>query len=360
MQYAAKVMQFAEELRGIPIESEYVRLLETAPSNLYENGAKSYEMFVKPARVDLLRVGAHYAISSLFSEYPGSTGIYCYTANREIYDRMEAGKLKLAIGRTHITSDVTWDEDTISFAVLHLGDHNINGGVREFRGEEAFSAMQEEIRSAFEKGDIPDVIRLMDKHFGTHNYSLRVLFKYEQKKILDQILQSTLEGIESSYRQIFENNYNIMNFFQDLGIPFPKPLFVTAEFILNTDLQRILEDEEPNPDRVANLITEAKNWSIDLDTSTLGFVASSRINSFMEKLSFQPEDISLMEKIENNLKLLGSLLLDLDLSKAQNIYFSMGKGLYNEMKEKKERDKLAQRWVEVFHRLGYYLRVKVS
>ena len=147
-------------------------------------------MFVKPATLDLLRVGAHFAISSLFEEYPERAHIYCYTANREAYDRAEAGRLKLAVGRTRIVSEITWDEEPISFAVLHLGDHNLNGGVKKLMEDESFSAMNTEIKEAFDKGDIPEVIRLMDKHFGTNNYSLWHLFKDEQRKVLNQVLRS--------------------------------------------------------------------------------------------------------------------------------------------------------------------------
>ncbi len=48
MRYAAKAMELAEELGGIRLEPEYVRMLKAAPSNLHVNGAKTYELLVKP------------------------------------------------------------------------------------------------------------------------------------------------------------------------------------------------------------------------------------------------------------------------------------------------------------------------
>lgn len=59
MRYAAKAIELAEELQGKSLEEEYVRILETAPSNLYENGAAAYDLLVKPAKMDSLRLGAH-------------------------------------------------------------------------------------------------------------------------------------------------------------------------------------------------------------------------------------------------------------------------------------------------------------
>jgi alpha-amylase/alpha-mannosidase (GH57 family) len=362
MRYAVRAIQLAEELGGPPIENDYLQILEKAPSNApgFENGAKVHKMFVKPAMLDLLRVGVHYAISSLFEEYAETTPLFCYSVSREVYERMEGGRSRLAIGKTRVLSEITWDEETISFAVLHLGDHNLNGGGRKFMGEETFSAMDIEIREAFKKGDVPDVIRLMDKHFGVNNYSLWHLFKDEQRKVLDQILRPTLEGVEISFRKMYEKNYPIMSFLQSLRMPLLKPIIVAAEYIVNLDLKRIFEEEELNTEKLESLINETKKWSLQIDKGTIGFVANSWINAGIEKINQQPEEVAFFEEIESALGLLISLSVELNLWKAQNAYFSIGKKLYEPMKEKAQKgDDLAQRWIEVFHRLGAQLRVKI-
>jgi len=256
---------------------------------------------------------------------------------------------------------VTWDEDQISFAVLHLGDHNLNGGVRKFMGEEAFSLMHGEIKDAFRKGDIPETIRLMDRHFGTNNYSLWHLFKDEQRKVLKEILRSTFEGIEVSLRKIYDENYTIMSFLQSLRMPLPKPLMIAAEHTVNVDLKKIFEEENPNTEKLKSLINEAKQWSFEIDKSTLGFVATSWINAHMDRLIKEPENSSLFEKMETVMRLLASLSVTPNLSTAQNHLFSMQKQLYASMKGRAEAgDEAGKKWVEAFHRLGSLLYVKVS
>ncbi|MEK7698249.1 MAG: DUF3536 domain-containing protein [Nitrospirota bacterium] len=362
MQYASKAIQYAEELYGLSFEQEFLKILEEAPSNVYKNAVKPYEMFVKPVKCDLLRVGAHYCISSFFEEYPEQVKICCYTEKSEVYNKMEAGRLRLAIGKADIISDITWDEKTICFTVLHLGDHNINAGVKDFTGEDDFSTMRNEIKEAFEKGDIPEVIRLTDKHFNGNIYSLWHLFRDEQRKILNQILQLTYEGIETSYRQIYENHYVIMNFFQSLHIQLPKPLYVAAEYVINTDLKRIFGDEwHLDLEKLQKLIDETERWTVKIDATTIGFVASSWVNSLMEKAHQQIEDIQIFEKIEKVLKILKPLSLSLDLWNAQNLYFSMGKTFYSNMQEKAAGgDASAKKWLEAFRKLGYYLHVKIT
>ncbi|NIV15954.1 MAG: DUF3536 domain-containing protein, partial [Aliifodinibius sp.] len=184
LQYAARAIQLNQEITNQSLETDFIEKLRKAPSNLpkYGNGANVYEKLVKPAQLDLLRVGVHYAISSLFNEYPERVKLYCYNAESEIYEVVRSGKLKLAIGRARIKSEITWNETDITFCVLHLGGHILNGGVREFTSEEAFNTMREEIKTAFQRSDVGDVIRLMDTHFGTHNYTLWHLFRDERRK----------------------------------------------------------------------------------------------------------------------------------------------------------------------------------
>ncbi len=362
IQYAARAMQLAKDVGGPDLESEFIKMLEQAPSNIVEfkNATKVYELFVKPAGVDLSRVGAHYAVSSLFKEYPETTDIYCYTADSEVYDKMEAGIQKLAIGKTRVLSNITWEERVLCFAALHFGGHNLVGGVCDYVGDEFFSTMHREIKEAFQKCDITEVIHRMDKHFGAHSSSLWDLFKDEQRKVLDQITEATLKDIETFFRQIYEHHYPIMQVMKETRAPLPKALTTPVEFILNMDLRKSLENEELDLGRLQKLIEEVKRWSFEPDRITLSFVASQKVNKLIEKLSQSPEDISTMEKVEELLRILSALPLDLNLWKSQNIYFYMGKQLYNEMREKAEKgDGNAKKWIEHFKELGHYLQVKV-
>ena len=99
MQYAAKAMQYAKEITGENLEPGYLDFLESAPSNVYRNGRQVYELFVRPAMVNLYRVGAHYAMSSLFEDYPEDIRIYCYSSKKEVYNRIDAGRNRLVTGK---------------------------------------------------------------------------------------------------------------------------------------------------------------------------------------------------------------------------------------------------------------------
>jgi len=361
MKHASSALQLAREVSGEDLEPQYIKILERAPSNApeFKNGARVWEVYVRPAAIDLLRVGAHYAVSSLFEEYPETIKIGCYTTKSEIYDMIEAGIRRLAVGKTRVGSDITGEERAIGFAVVHLGDHNLIGGVHEYMADKPFSLMCQEIKNAFGKSDIPEVIRLMDKHFETHNYSLWHLFRDEQRKILNQILDSTLKEIEASFRQIYERHYPVMQVMREMQIPLPKAFATATELLISTDLRRELKNEDLDFERIQKLVEETKRWSLELDKKSLGFVASQKINSLMQTLSQAPDEVSVLETIENVFRILSALALQLDLWEAQNIYFSIGTQRYDEMEKRSDQgDSGAKQWLAHFNKLGAYLNVR--
>jgi hypothetical protein len=360
MEYASMAMQRTEEILGLSLEPLFLSDLEKAPSNLYGNGAEVYRRFVIPSKVDLTRVGAHYAVSSLFNDYPEQMKIFNFKVESENYEKVKAGKIALATGKARIRSDFTWDDVKKSFAVLHLGDHNISGGLADFEDGEAFSSMRREIWSAFEQGDATGIIRLMGKHFGMNNFSIWHLFRDEQRKVIHQILEFNHVGIEASYRKIYEDNNPVMNFLSSINIPIPKPIFLAVEHIINVDLRRAFEKEEVDTEKLKRLILESNRWGIRLDQAAIEYGVSLWVTSLMEKVIQDPMHSSILVRITSALELLEPLSLNLNFWKAQNIYFSLKEQIKGKMSEKAEKgDPTAKEWLDAFNGLGEKLGVKV-
>jgi alpha-amylase/alpha-mannosidase (GH57 family) len=363
MAYAARAIQLAQQASGVSFEETYLKLLERAPSNIpeFKDGATIYEVLVKPSILDLMRVGVHYGVSSLFEDYTESVKLYSFTATRGSFDRTEAGKKRLAVGKAGIGSDFTWETDTIDFAVVYTGDHDIIGGACRDTGEEAFSEMREGMKEAFSAGDLAEVMRLMDKYFGDRRYSLWDLFKDEQRKVVNRVLGHALQEMEGSFRKLYEDYYSVMEVGRKMGIPLVKPFSAVAEFVLNRKIGAFIESEELVQDELERPLSEIKRQSLKMDGPTLGFIADRRIASMTEKLLEAPEDVTSLEKLIQCLKVLDMLSLDLSLWKIQNSYFSVGKRLLDTMRTRyAEGDQVAMRWLDLFHILGDLLRVRVE
>jgi alpha-amylase/alpha-mannosidase (GH57 family) len=361
IQYAARAIQLAKELELADLEQEFVAKLQHAKSNLpeVENGAKVYEMYVKPAIIDLYRVAAHYVVSSLFEQYSDKTKIFSYEIFDEVCKKYEAGKIKMITGRIKMRSSITYETQVISFAFLHLGDQNLNGGLREFQNEESFELMQKEMKEAFERLNIAELVMLIDKHFGSHNYTLWHLFKDESRKVFNKILQNTLNDIEHTFRRIYESYYPIMLAMRSTNTPLPKPILTAIEFIVNTDLRALFDNPQTiDVNKLATLHSEAKKWDIELDRPMLSYVGSKRINNLMELLKEDSHNTNLMEEINTSIKLLNDLSIELDLWKAQNILFIISREYLADYKGKT--DEAAKKWVNLFREIEKHLHVRIE
>ncbi len=361
MLYAARAIQLAKLIKGRDLEPGYTEILGQALGNTpeYRNGADVYAKLVKTAVMDLVRVGVHYAVSSLFEDYTKVISIGAYTATSKQYDLLEAGRQRLAVGRVQLRSDITWDEGDITFAILHLGDHNLIGGAREYRGEESFNVMRTEITSTFNKSDLASMVDLLDKHFGTHNYSLWHLFRDEKRKVLNQVIETTLKELEKSYQAIYENHYPVLQALRDMKIPIPQALAMPVSFVLNADLQRLLKEKEPDLEKIKKTAEEFRQNTLFQDKACLSYTASNKINELIRCLSFDPENLGLIERINDLLQVLSFLNLELDLWKSQNNYFFLTRNLRSQMKERMSKgDQEAEKWLELIQVLGNFLGVK--
>ncbi len=361
--YAARVIQLAQDITGADYETQFVELLEACPSNLpqYGNAAVAYDKMVRPAIVDMHRVGAHYAVSSLFSDYPEKSKMYSFMVESLHNEYHEAGKYRLAIGKTKLTSEVTWEENTISYAILHLGEHHLFGGVREYQDEETYQKMVSEVMLAFEKSRVHEVVVQMDNHFGTHNYSFWHLFKDEQKRIVNQVMGNTMHNIEVAFRNIYENNYSLMQAMNELKIQAPEALKFCGNFSVNARLSNILEEEDIDFRELDSVSETFHRLNINVDKVGLGFKAEQRINQMMLKLLHHPQDLELMTDIVRLLKACNKVSLTPDLWQAQNIAFSIQKR-YKTLLEQNAvsfEDEDSQ-WSEILRQLFDELNIKIT
>ena len=363
IQYAGRAVQLAEDVFGIKVEGELKRQLSAARGNLGEtpDGAAVYDKFVKPATVNPEKLAAHYAISSLIEDYSDVTEVYRYLVTRRDLSKVQAGTSKLVIGQIEVASLILKDSGTACFAVLHLGGHVINGGVKvSFDGEE-YEAMKRELVAVFEKGAFFDIIRLIDRYFGAHTYSLLNLFRDEQRKVLDRVLADTLEGVERAYRLVFDNNRVLMLFLQETGMPVPRAFLTAAEFVLGIDIQRALESEEIDAEKLTNTMNELRTWHVTPDPVDTEFTVRRTLEKAMDEFAANPTDASLLSRAELLVGLLPLFECEINLWRVQNTYFRMARSVYVDFFRralKSEED--AVNWVEVFKKIGRSLFFNVG
>jgi hypothetical protein len=364
MNYASRAMQLAKEIDGQDLEPEFENIIEDAPTNTkeFDNGKKAYQALVKPTSIDLNRVGAHLAVSSIFEESPDrATDVYSYSTTIEAYDRVEAGIQTFVAGRASIQSKIVFEKHLVDFAVLHLGDHNLICAVNARSPDRIFHKMKEDLTKAFLKGDTTEVMRIMNVFFKGNNYSLWHLFKDQQRRILYQLLETTWQEITASFRHIYEHNYTIMQIMRGMNMPLPTALSTPAEFIINQDLCRVVQDEDIDLEQLKKIAEQATRLSLKLDKAMLKFEASRKINDMMRKFEQAPENTEMLDRIRTILQILLKLIDSLDIQTAQNSFFSISRETYPKMNEQASAgNEVSKKWIELFKNVAQYFNVKVD
>lgn len=363
IQYAGRVVQLAEQLFGEAIEEQFLDRLSVAKSNLpeYGDGRDIYRKYVKPAIVDLEKVGAHYSITSLFAPYGERTDIFSYAVKRLNYHTGEAGKLRMALGQARFTSKVTQECETLTFWVVHFGDHNVAGGVQKSgEDDDAYQAMLESVSESFSRMDIPEVVRHLDKRFADRIYSLRSLFRDEQRRIVRTILSSTVAEAEAAYLQLYEHHAALMRYVSSLGNPMPREFTAAMEYAINSLLRRACSGEDLDSDRIRNLLREARASNISLDRTTLEFVIRKRMEAVAAQFAADPSNVEKLQALRTALRTGAQMPFLINLWSAQNHVYALRSGLLPRMRRKAHKDSRAQLWVDEYLGLCEQLTIRAQ
>lgn len=325
LQYAARALQLARRYGDPSFEQEFLLQLSQAASNISEfgNGAEIFERFVRPSMVNLVKVGAHYAVSSIFDACTDQTTIFSYQAVLEDFQSLASGQHTLNVGRVLIRSAITRRSDRISFCTMHFGSHSVSGGVRSFIGDEAYHAMKQEITGVFEQGEFAEVIRGMDRHFGMHTYSLKDLFRDHQRQILKRIISQTMQDFEEKLGTLYQNSRSLMSFLRDTGMPVPTRFTTTAQISLNLMLQQFFSAPVIDFSRVTTAFAELDDWELQLDTLALEMIIRRRVEEEIAFVYDHPEDQERSAQLLRLLQMLAGLPFDVNLWQAQNVCWQM-------------------------------------
>ena len=362
IQYAGRALQLAGALFGnAELESQFLDRLERATSNRGVTGRDIYEKQVRPAVVDLEKMAAHHALSSLFEDYPPRARVYCYAVERQDRESFEAGRAKLVLGRARLESEITHAAGNWGYAGLYAGERQLHGHLKPSQSSEDYLRVVSQVAAPFASGDLDGVKGILERELGPATYSITSLFREEQRKIVNRLLEDTVSEVEASYRRIHERYRPLWKFVEDLDVPLPRVLAATAEFVLNTNLRRAFETTEVDPDRVGPIVKDTILARIHLDKETLSYSIRRGLERTATLWARVPEDRSRLEKLRATLLLVRALPIEVDLAKVQNAYYALYRSFYPERAEKaRARDADAQAWCEFFVSLGELLSFRLN
>jgi alpha-amylase/alpha-mannosidase (GH57 family) len=360
--YAARALQLAKKLfsqQAEGLEPSFLGRIAQAKSNdpSRGDGAQIYKASVATMELGLEQVAAHYAISSIFSAFSDETELYCYRVRRISYEIHTSGRGRLALGRTHITSSITGENESFSFAVLHFGDQNITAAVKAYSDADAaeFETFARKAAENVQQAYFPEVIRLLDRYCGHVDYSLTSLFRDEQRRIVQLILNSTLWDIETSLTTIYEDHASLLHYLSQAGLPKPPALALAAGFALNAGLRRALGTEPIDQPLVRSLLIAAKADQVPLETAALSYLVDQRMKLAMVELQASNGSLEKLDRALTLARNLTELPFELNLWQAQNIWYEILRASNEWLTALRPEDR--SRWARTFNELASCLSI---
>jgi alpha-amylase/alpha-mannosidase (GH57 family) len=240
--YAARALQLAGRFRPVDeFEEELLTRMERAPGNLpqFANGRVVWDRFVRPARVDLERVLAHYAAMSLFRAPGPHDRVYCYEVEPLDHGRLSRPGLVLAFGRLHARSVLTHDEAETAFVAMHGGGLDLHTVLQTGTDSGAYPAFCGELRHSFEEGSVADVRALVEARFPGSTYRVEDLFGDELRRLLGFVLQERFEDYEATFTRLAAKDAPVLDRLGHMHTLIPSPMRLAASVVLDREVWRM-------------------------------------------------------------------------------------------------------------------------
>jgi len=363
LSYAARAMQLARETGGSDYEPDFTERLREAPGNSpeYPDGAVVYERRVRPAVLDLFRVGVHAAIASLFPREEAGEEFPAFTIQREASELREHGRMRLALGKARIRRLFTGEERSIGYGALHLGGHNLMAGVRSDMAPADLERVRSELTAGFESEDVPAVINALDLYFGRPLYSLGHLFRDRKRRVMGELLASSLKDFENALRPAVEQHDSLLRAAREMAIPLPRTQSLIVEFSLTMRMRRLLEKEDLDLDDIERTGEEIRAWEFRVDRPALRRLFSEKLAERMTDLTDCPESLERLSSLRRLAGLLTGLDPEMNLWASQNLFDRMTRRHYQAFRDRAETgDVPAKEWIAEFRRLGGFLKVRAD
>lgn len=330
LRYAARAMQLAGHF-GVELEPEFLATLEKAPSNLpeYGTGRKVWELLIEPSKVDLERVLAHYAITSIYRQPESKATLYRYeleTLDQEVRGR---GNAHLALGRLHVRSLLTGDEAETNFVVIHYGGLDFHCVLRLARPAQEYADFKRELFDLFETGSLADVTTLVARAFEGRVHRLDDLFVEERRRIIGIVLQERFADYQRLFEQLADQDAGMLRMLARLGYPIPRALWAAASVGLNQRLGKELQhlDGDLQLQRVRKLLDDGRVWGFQPDREAFSRLLMDELEGVLSELNPAADVGALVEEALRILDAVRLLGLHPDLWRAQNQLLDAGAGL---------------------------------
>ena len=328
MKYAARAMQLAAVFTKKDFEARFTEILSEAKSNIteYGTGRDIFNNFVKPSIVTTKQVASLWAISSLYQDFEDEEDVYCYKIIRDDYQKIQKGNSNFVVGHIEIRSRITMQKSNLMFALMQYSGGDFHCAIKEYSDDIEYNKMKNDLIKIFMLNPLTEIIRALDENFGKDYFTLKDIFIEERRKILQRLLKDKMEKFAQIYQDMYDEGKGSIYHMQSLGLAIPDEFKIASEYALSRRFNELIKDSngfvEPAVLQQATDINyEAKSMGIKLDKQPSNKIFSKKILQNINRLAYSFE-IQQADVVLELFDYVEKLELEVDISEAQNIFFS--------------------------------------
>ena len=370
MQYACRAIQLAEKLSGESgFETSFLETLKEAESNKPEegNGRDLYLKYVRPAIIDDPGIVAHYAMRSMFQDFPPRAEFYSRVIDCRDMQTAERGGAKLILGSCSVMSKITGESTEVDFAAIYPWNARAclrlkkPEQIESQRYDDAMRKKMAEIRAAFEKEeDMFKVFRLIEECFCDGCFAMKDLIEDERRKIIECILASASVDLDAHAARMFARITPLVESMLELDMTPPVRFTAIANEHIHSQLLEEFQRRPVRPDSVLSLLETARRRKIQWRQIALEPEIRATIESLARKALQSPTDTTARRDLASAVIAARSLPFVVDFYETQNHCYELLRGQYSDLKAAADKgNKVDVNLVEEFRALGALLSIKI-
>lgn len=328
MKYAARAMQLAASFSSKDIESEFLKILNTAISNIhgFGTGKDVYEKFIKPSVVSIKQIAALWAISSMHTNFDDCSTLYCYNIKKHYSKYVSKGTTAFSVGRIEIESKITLEKFDFLYAAVQFPEGDFHCTVKSYNEEENTQEIAKKLIDIYNNYPITEIIRALDNVFGKEYFTLKDVLIEDRSKIILSTLKDKLGKFSNTYREVYNEGKSFILQLISLGITVPLEYKLAAQYTLSNDFNELFENSSNIIDdeliqKAVEIANEAKAFNIEINKEKTCKIFAEQIQktiyNFMKNF-----EIHRLDNILKMFECVNKLDLCIDIAEAQNMYFN--------------------------------------
>jgi alpha-amylase/alpha-mannosidase (GH57 family) len=295
LKYAARALDYLEDLGVTTVRKPFLQLLTKAKSNLREwgSGANIFRKAVEPVRVRPAQVAATLAFAMLAGDEAVEGEMTGYRYRRDQVRTELVGVTRLATMRLLLEDVATLREWELAVVVVYGGGMDFTASVRTVSGAKGAAALAKQFwpQAIHDGGNLPG---LAADVYGPDIVRLPDLQPDDRYRICQAILHHPVQAWSDTYAQPYRELLQYMDWLRQEGHPVPAELLAAADLALWREFDEALGKQrltiDPSPgQRAQALANEAARKGHRFDKSVIRQKLQRLFDDAVRHASLEPQ-----------------------------------------------------------------------